>query len=200
MKSVPLRILFSLLALFALAFAPGCHKYDQLVADDATCDARWADIQAQLQRRADLVPNLVATVKGSAAHEEKVLQEVADARSKATSIQISGDDLTDPDKMAAFQKAQSDLSHSLGRLIAVQESYPDLKANAQFQGLQVQLEGTENRIARAREQYNDAAREYNTELNKLGGKAVNQVTGKPFKPRAYFQADAAAQTAPTVSF
>ena len=200
MTSAPMRFLFALFAVCLLAFVPSCHKYDQLVADDATCDARWADIQAQLQRRADLVPNLVATVKGSAAHEEKVLSEVADARAKATSIQLSADDLTDPDKVAAFQKAQGELSKSLGRLIAVQESYPDLKANAQFQGLQVQLEGTENQAARARKQYNDAAREYNTELNKLVGKAVNQVTGKTFKPRAYFQADAAAQTAPTVSF
>ena len=200
MKHAPLHFLFALLAFFALAFVPGCHKYDQLVADDATCDARWADIQAQLQRRADLVPNLVATVKGSAAHEEKVLQEVSDARAKATSIQLTADDLTDPEKVAAFQKAQDNLKGSLGRLLAIQENYPDLKANAAFQGLQVQLEGTENRILRAREQYNDAVREYNSELNKIGGKAVNQVTGKPFKPRAYFQADAAAQTAPTVSF
>jgi LemA protein len=195
-----LRFVFAMLAVVALAFLPSCQKYDQLVTYDSVCDQRWADIQTQLQRRADLVPNLVAAVKGSAAHEEKTLQEVSDARAAATSIQLSADDLADPAKMAAFQKAQDNLKGSLSRLLAVQEAYPDLKANASFQGLQVQLEGTENRIARSREQYNEAVQQYNAELAKLGGKAVNQVTGKSFKPRAYFSADASAQTAPVVSF
>ncbi|MEO8878090.1 MAG: LemA family protein [Polyangiaceae bacterium] len=200
MRSQSFRLLLAVLAMVALAFLPSCAKYDQLVTYNSNCDAAWADIQVQLQRRADLVPNLVAAVKGSAAHEEKTLKEVSDARAAATSINLSADDLSDPVKMAAFQKAQDNLKGSLSRLLAVQEAYPDLKANAAFQGLQVQLEGTENRIARSREQYNDAVRQYNTELAKLGGKAVNQVTGKSFLPRAFFNADASAQTAPVVSF
>jgi len=200
MRSNVFRLLIAMVGVVMFAFLPSCQKYDQLVEYDATCDQRWADIQAQLQRRADLVPNLVAAVKGSAAHEEKTLKEVSDARAAATSINLSADDLTDPAKMAAFQKAQDNLKGSLSRLLAVQEAYPDLKANASFQGLQVQLEGTENRILRSREQYNDAVKQYNAELGKLGGKAVNQVTGKSFKPRVYFAADASAQTAPVVSF
>jgi LemA protein len=199
MRSIGFRLFF-LMAFALFAFLPSCQKYDQLVEYNANCDAAWADIQANLQRRADLVPSLVATVKGSAAHEEKTLKEVSDARAAATSINLSADDLSDPVKMAAFQKAQDNLKGSLSRLLAVQEAYPDLKANAAFQGLQVQLEGTENRILRSREQYNDAVRQYNTELAKIGGKAVNQVTGKTFLPRAYFSADASAQTAPVVSF
>ncbi|MEO7113456.1 MAG: LemA family protein [Polyangiaceae bacterium] len=199
MRSIGFRLFF-LMAFALFAFLPGCQKYDQLVEYNANCDAAWADIQANLQRRADLVPNLVAAVKGSAAHEEKTLKEVSDARAAATSINLSADDLSDPVKMAAFQKVQDNLKGSLSRLLAVQEAYPDLKANAAFQGLQVQLEGTENRILRSREKYNDAVRQYNAELAKIGGKAVNQVTGKTFLPRAYFTADASSQTAPVVSF
>ncbi|MEO8799639.1 MAG: LemA family protein [Polyangiaceae bacterium] len=200
MNQAPLRLLFALCAIVAMVFVPSCKKYDQLVEYDATCDQRWADIQAQLQRRYDLVPNLVATVKGSAAHEEKTLDEVTQARASATSIQLSADDLSDPAKVAAFQKAQDGLKSSLSKLLVIQESYPDLKANAQFQGLQVQLEGTENRILRSREQYNEAVKQYNAELNKIGGKATNQITGKQFKPRAYFAAAAGSDVAPAVSF
>jgi LemA protein len=198
MRSIGFRLFF-MMAFALFAFLPSCQKYDQLVEYNSVCDQKWADIQTQLQRRADLVPNLVAAVKGSAAHEEKTLKEVSDARAAATSISLSADDLSDPAKMAAFQKAQDNLKGSLSHLLAIQEAYPDLKANASFQGLQVQLEGTENRIAHSREDYNAAVQQYNAELAKLGGKAVNQVTGKSFKPRAYFSADASAQTAPVVS-
>jgi LemA protein len=183
-----------------LALLPGCQKYDTLVEKNAVCDEKWSDIDAQLQRRYDLIPNLVATVKGSAAHEEKTLAEVTAARASATQIKLTADDLTDPDKMAAFQKAQSNLQGALSRLMMVQEQYPDLKANAAFHSLQIELEGTENRILRSREEYNAAARDYNAELSKIGGQVLNKVTGKPFKPRVYFSASAAAQTAPTVSF
>jgi LemA protein len=144
------------------------------------------------------VPNLVATVKASAAHEEKTLAEVTNARATAGSIHLTADDLTDPAKMAAFEKAQADLKGALSRLLVVQEAYPDLKANAAFHDLQVQLEGTENRLLRAREQYNDAVRDYNAELAKVSGMAVNKVTGKPFKPRVYFKATAESQAAPEV--
>ena len=118
----------------------------------------------------------------------------------ASSIKLSGEDLSDPAKVAAFEKAQDQLKGSLSRLLVTQEQYPDLKANAQCHDLQVQLEGSENRILRAREQYNGAVRDYNAELGKIHGAAVNKVTGHPFKPRAYFNASTEAQVAPKVSF
>src|SRR5262245_59247329 len=192
-------LLTALLALFLPAL-PGCSRYDELVDKEQLAEARWADVEAQLQRRADLIPNLVAVVKGPAKHEEETLKAVTEARAQATSIKMTSEDLQDPAKMAAFQKAQDQLKGSLSRLLLTQEQYPDLKANAAFHNLQVQIEGTENRILRAREQYNEAVREYNAALNKVGGMAVNKVTGKPFKPRIYFNASADAKSVPTVTF
>lgn len=191
--------LFLLFALFA-ALLTNCSKYDELVERDQVAEQRWADIEAQLQRRSDLVPNLVATVKASAAHEEKTLKDVTEARARATSIQLSAEDLSDPDKVAAFEQAQGQLTSALSRLLVVQERYPDLKANEGFRDLQVQLEGTENRLLRAREKYNEAVREYNAVLNKIGGQVVNRATGRPFKARVYFKAAPEAQAAPKVSF
>jgi LemA protein len=197
----PQRLLWLALACLSLAFAAAsCARYDVLVDKDQVAAEKWANLEAQLQRRSDLVPNLVSVVKGSAAHEQQTLSQVTEARSQATRIQLSGDDLSDPEKMAAFQKAQSQLSGSLSRLLAVQEQYPDLKANQAFHDLQVQLEGTENRILRAREEYNAAARDYNAELARISGMAVNKVTGKPFKPRVYFTATPESQAVPKVSF
>jgi LemA protein len=195
LRTLLLGVLFAVVASLS-----GCQKYDVLVEKNSICDEKWADIDAQLQRRYDLVPNLVATVKGSAAHEENTLAQVTQARAAATQIKLTADDLTDPEKMAAFQKAQDQLKGSLSRLMVVQEQYPDLKANAQFHTLQVELEGTENRILRAREEYNAAVRDYNSELAKIGGQVVNKVTGKPFKPRVFFSASTEAQAAPKVSF
>jgi LemA protein len=195
LRTVLLGVLFAVVALL-----PACQRYDVLVEKNQVCDEKWADVDAQLQRRYDLVPNLVATVKGSAAHEENTLAKVTEARAQATQIKLTADDLSDPDKMAAFQKAQDELRGSLSRLMVVQEQYPDLKANAQFHALQVELEGTENRILRSREEYNAAVRDYNTELAKISGQVVNKVTGKPFKPRVYFSASSEAQAAPKVSF
>ena len=191
---------FLLLSLGTFSLLAGCTKYDQLIEKDQMCEQAWADIDAQLQRRSDLVPNLVASVKGSAKHESDTLKEVAEARSQATRITMSTEDLQDPAKMAAFQKAQDHLQGALSRLLAVREAYPDLKANAGFHDLQVQLEGTENRISRSREQYNLVVREYNTELGKIGGAVVKRATGSTFKPRVYFHASAEAQTVPKVSF
>jgi len=195
-----LRTLLLGVMVLALAVLSGCQKYDVLVEKNATCDQKWADVEAQLQRRYDLVPNLVATVKGSAKHEEDTLERVTEARAQATQIKLTADDLTDPDKMAAFQKAQDQLKGSLSRLMLVQEQYPDLKANAGFHALQVELEGTENRILRSREEYNAAVKDYNTELAVIGGQVVNKITGKPFRPRVYFTASSEAQAAPKVSF
>jgi LemA protein len=187
----------ALVALFAL---PGCSRYDELVEKDQIAAEKWGNVEVELQRRADLVPNLVATVKASAKHEEDTLAAVTQARSQAAQIKLTGDDLTDPAKMAAFEKAQSQLKGALSRLMVVQEQYPDLKANRSFHDLQIQLEGTENRIQRARQEYNAAARDYNAMLLKIGGQVVNRVTGTPFKPRVYFQATPESQVVPKVAF
>jgi LemA protein len=178
----------------------GIQKYDTLVDKDEICNQKWADYEAQLQRRADLIPNLVAVVKGSAAHESKTLKEVMEARAASTQIKLTADDLTDPAKMAAFQKAQDQLKGSLSRLMMVREAYPDLKANAQFQGLMVQMEGTENRILRSREEYNKSVQSFNLELRRVSGKVLSPFTGKEFKPRVYFSADESAKVAPKVDF
>jgi LemA protein len=198
---MPRALLGLLVVLVALAPAlTGCSRYDRLVQLDQVTAQRWADVEAQLQRRRDLVPNLVATVKGSAAHEETTLKEVIQARAQASQIRLSQEDLSDPAKMAALEQAEGKLGSALSRLLVVQERYPDLKANAAFHDLQVQLEGTENRILRAREQYNQAAGEYNAELGSIGGQVVNRVSGRPFKARAYFNATPGAETAPNVTF
>jgi LemA protein len=178
----------------------GCSKYNELVQKDQVCQQTWADVEAQVQRRYDLVPNLVATVKGSASHEEATLAAVTQARADATSIKLTADDLEDPAKVAAFQKAQDGLHGALSRLLVTQEAYPDLKANAQFHDLMIELEGTENRIARAREEYNKAVGDYNSTLAQVGGQIVNKATGKTFKPRVYFTASTEAEAAPKVAF
>jgi LemA protein len=191
-----------LLALvLAVLAVTGCKKYDTLVEKNAVCDEKWANIDAQLQKRYDLIPNLVATVKASAHHEEATLTKIAEARASASQIKLSGDDFSDPAKMAEFQQAQSQLGGALSRLLVTQEAYPDLKANAQFHDLAVSLESIENGLLRTREEYNAAVRDYNAELAKVSGSVVNKVTGKPFKPRIYWTADAAARgPAPKVEF
>jgi len=196
---LPFLLLLAALALVILS-APGCQNYDVLVQKDQVCQQKWADLDAQLQRRYDLVPNLVNVVKGSAKHEEETLAKVTQARAEATSIKISPEDLEDPAKMEAFQKAQDQLKGSLSRLLVVQEAYPDLKANSAFHDLQIQLEGTENRILRSREEYNAAVADFNAELGKIRGQVVNRATGRPFKPRVYFNASVEAEAAPKVSF
>jgi LemA protein len=187
-------------AVVSATFVAGCQNYDALVAKDQTVQQKFGDLQANLQRRADLVPNLVATVKAAAKHEEDTLEQVTKARAEATSIQIAPGDLDDPQKMAAFQAAQSKLQGALSHLLVVNEQYPDLKANQSYHDLQIQLEGTENRILRSREEYNAAVADFNTELGKIRGQVVNKVTGKPFQPRAYFNAAPESQAAPKVSF
>lgn len=191
---------FVVMLLAVLTSCGGVKKYDALVEANVVCDQKWADIETELQRRYDLIPNLVATVKASAAHEEKVLEEVITARASATQVKLSADDLTDPAKMAAFTQAQSTLTGALGRLLVTQEAYPDLKANAQFHDLNVSLEGTENRISRSRQEYNEAVKTYNAELGKVSGQVVNKITGKPFKPRVFWTATTAAHEAPKVQF
>jgi LemA protein len=195
------RPLWVVLSLLALAFtAAGCQRYDVLINKDQIAAEKWSNLESQLQRRSDLIPNLVSVVKGAARYEQDTLTKVTEARSQLTRINLTADDLSDPEKMAAFQKAQSQLSGALSRLMMVQEQYPDLKANQAFHDLQVQIEGTENRILRGREEYNAAARDYNSELLRIGGQVVNRVTGKPFKQRVYFTATPESQAVPKVSF
>ncbi len=190
----------SILLLFVLGLAFGCENYDHLVDLDSTCDQKWADIETQLQRRYDLIGNLVSTVKGEAKFEQDTLTKITEARASATQIKLTGEDFSDPAKMKQFQEAQSNLGGALSRLLVASENYPNLKASSGFHDLRVQLEGTENRISRAREDYNKAARDYNAELGHVRGQAINKITGKPFKKREFYAADTAAQAAPKVSF
>jgi LemA protein len=190
--------LFVMAGIFAV---PGCQKYDTLIEKDQVCLQRWSDLEADLQRRSELIPNLVNTVKASANYEQSTLTKITEARASATSIKLTGDDFTDPAKMKAFEEAQAKLSSgAIGRLLVQNENYPKLQANGQFTDLMKSLESTENRILRARQQYNDAVKDYNSELGKIRGAVVNKATGTPFKPRVYFSASPESTAAPKVSF
>jgi len=179
-------------------------KYDVLVNKDEACTQAWGDIDATLQRRADLIPNLVSVTKGYAKHEENTLKEVMEARASATQTKLEYkqgvDDFSDPEKMAQFQAAQSGMTQALGKLMMVKEAYPDLKANALFSKLMDQMEGTENRILQARRVYNATVADYNMELRHVSGKVMNPITGFEFKQRVPFTADASARSAPKVDF
>ena len=162
--------------------------------------ARWADVQNQYQRRADLIPNLVATVQGYAAQEKSVLVQVTEARAQATHVSVDASTITDPAKFRQYEQAQNQLSGVLGRLMVIQERYPDLKSNENFLALQSQLEGTENRISIARRDYNDGVRLYNTELKTFPGVFWAGTLYKADKPMQPFEATSEAQAAPKVSF
>ena len=184
--------------LLALSLA-GCGLNSVPTAEEAA-KARWADVQNEYQRRADLIPNLVATVKGYAAQEKDVLTQVTEARAKATSITVKPDDLDDPAKLRQFGDAQGSLSQALGRLLMVTENYPDLKSNQNFLALQSQLEGTENRISIARRDYNQAVQAYNTRIRTFPD-AIGAKVFYGAKPMTTFEATTPnAQTAPRVSF
>jgi LemA protein len=188
----------ALLILLPLALA-GCG-INTIPTKQQTALARWADVQNEYQRRSDLIPNLVATVQGYAQQEKSVLTAVTEARANATHVSIDASTLTDPSKFQEFQQAQDRLSGVLGRLLSVTENYPDLKSNANFLALQSQLEGSENRIAVARRDYNEAVRDYNTELATFPGVLWAGTLYKSKKPMQTFQASTEAQTAPHVSF
>ena len=174
--------------------------YNTIPTLEENAKAKWAEVQAQYQRRADLIPNLVATVQGYAKQEKEVLTQVAEARAKATQIKVDASSLTDPDKIKQFQDAQAQLSGALGRLLAVSEAYPDLKSNANFLALQSQLEGTENRINVARRDYIEAARDFNLALRTFPTLLWAKTFFSSEKPLAEFTASDAAQTAPQVKF
>lgn len=187
-------ILVAIAAIFSMT---SCSTYNGMVTKEEAVRTAWSNVETQYQRRADLIPNLVSTVKGYASHEESTLKAVVDARAKATSVNLSLDDLS-PEKLAEYQQAQSAVTSALGRLIAVSESYPELKANQNFLELQAQLEGTENRITVARKEFNDATQVYNVAVRKFPANLVAMIFGFDTKP--YFEADAAAATAPKVEF
>jgi LemA protein len=174
--------------------------YNTIPTNEERAKARWADVQNNYQRRADLIPNLVATVQGYAKQEKSVLTDVIEARAKATQIKIDASQLTDPEKLRQFQDAQNQLSGALGRLLAVSENYPDLKSNQNFLALQSQLEGTENRIAVARRDYIDAVRVYNTDLKTFPTVIWASTLFRANKPMAEFTATDAAQAPPQVKF
>ncbi|MDE6624142.1 MAG: LemA family protein [Alistipes sp.] len=171
--------------------------YNSFVKLDETVNGSWANVETQYQRRSDLIPNLVNTVKGYASHESQTLEEVTAARARATSINLSADELT-PEAMERFQQAQAGVQSALGRLIAVSENYPDLKANQNFLELQAQLEGTENRIAVARKDFNETARAYNVAVRRFPANLVARMCGFDQKP--YFSAAEGAEKAPAVNF
>lgn len=171
--------------------------YNSLVSMDENVSNQWANVETQYQRRADLIPNLVNTVKGYAAHEKETLEGVIAARSQATQIKLDPTDLT-PEKLAEYQKAQGQLATALGKLLAITENYPDLKANQNFLELQAQLEGTENRINVARKNFNDSAKAYNTAIRRFPKNILAGMFG--FDKRAYFEAAEGAEQAPQVQF
>ncbi len=167
---------------------------------DEQVKAAWGDVQNQYQRRADLIPNLVATVQGYAQQERTVLKEVIEARASATQVKVDASTITDPEAFKQYQAAQDKLSGVLGRLMMITENYPDLKSNQNFLALQSQLEGTENRVAVSRRDYNEAVRQYNTELRTIPGVIWAMTLYRAQKPAQPFSAAEAAQTAPTVNF
>lgn len=172
-------------------------SYNGLVTKDEAVSSQWANVESQYQRRMDLIPNLVNTVKGYADFEQETLTKVIEARSNATSVKIDPSNIT-PEALAKFQQAQDGVSSTLGRLLVVMEKYPDLKANQNFLDLQAQLEGTENRIAVERQRFNDTAKTYNTATRSFPGVLVASIFG--FERRGYFEAVEGAEKAPTVDF
>ena len=191
------KSLWIVLAVVAVLAVWGYSVYNGLVEKEEAVHGAWSNVETQYQRRSDLIPNLVNTVKGYAAHEQQTLAAVVDARSKATSMNVDADDLT-PEKLAEYQQAQAQVRSALGRLIAVSESYPDLKANQNFLELQAQLEGTENRISVARKQFNEVARTYNVSVRRFPANLVAKMFG--FEQKPYFESAEGSEAAPQVQF
>jgi LemA protein len=196
MKSRNLTLII-ILAIVLVLGGCGCGSYNSLVSQDEIVKNSWNNVQSDYQRRADLIPNLVNTVKGEANFEQTTLTNVINARASATQVKVDPADLT-PEKIQQFQAAQGQLSQSLGRLLAVAEAYPNLRANDAFRGLQVQLEGTENRIKVARNDFNGAVQTYNTQVRRFPTNIFAGIMG--FRPRAGFTADAGSERAPEVKF
>lgn len=196
MKKLISKIFVAISILMAAGGLQSCN-YNSLVEKQQNVDQAWAQVENQYQRRADLIPNLVNTVKGYAAHESGTLEKVTEARAKATSITLNAEDLTE-ENLARYQQAQNELSGALKSLLAVTEAYPDLKANQNFLNLQTQLEGTENRISTERMRYTEAVKEYNTSIKKFPTTIYAGWFG--FEPKPQFKAEAGAEKAPEVQF
>jgi len=194
---ITLGVIVGLLVLWGIFYLWGQSINNGIVAKDENVKAKWGDVQSDYQRRADLIPNLVATVKGVANFEKSTLVEVTDARARATSIQVDPTKL-DPATIQKYQAAQGQLSTALGRLLVASENYPQLKANDNFSALQVQLEGTENRINTARIYFNAAVQDYNTTIRSFPGSIIAGSHG--YTPKGSFTAEAGAEKAPKVSF
>lgn len=193
-KALPWIVVLGVLAIIVLW---GVNRYNAMVTAEESVETAWSQVESQYQRRSDLIPNLVETVKGYATHENETLEGVVSARAKATQIVVTPEHAT-PEQMAAYQAAQGELTQALGRLMAVAEAYPDLKANENFMNLQSQLEGTENRITVARNNFNEAARAYNTLIRRFPTNLIANMFG--FEKRPYFEAQDGADQAPQVKF
>ena len=191
---ITLAVVAAIIAAIALWAMTG---YNSLVSADETVSTAWSNVENQYQRRADLIPNLVNTVKGYAAHEKETLEAVVSARTRATQVTVDADNLT-PEKLAEYQKAQGEVGAALGRLLAITEAYPELKANQNFLELQAQLEGTENRISVERRNFNEAAKNYNTSIRKFPKNILAGMFG--FEKRPYFESQEGADKAPAVEF
>jgi LemA protein len=189
--------LIAIIAVVVIIGAWAASAYNSMVGEQEKATTALANVQSAYQRRADLIPNLVETVKGYASHEKQTLEDVVAARAKATSINLDASTLT-PEKLKEFQQAQGELGSALGKLIAIQENYPDLKANENFRDLQVQLEGTENRINEARNKYNSTVQEYNVEIRSFPKNIFAGIFG--FNKMDKFEAEAGAEKAPQVKF
>ena len=196
-KWIPIVIVLAILAVAVMALS---GQYNRLVGLQESVDGQWANVENVYQRRADLIPNLVETVKGYASHERETLEAVIKARAEATQMQaqLTPEALNDPQTMQKFQAVQGELSSALGRLMVVIERYPELKANENFRDLQAQLEGTENRIAVERRRFNETAQDYNTSIRRFPANLVAGMFG--FDKKAYFEALEEAKTAPKVEF
>ncbi|MBR1889296.1 MAG: LemA family protein [Alloprevotella sp.] len=190
-------VLLGILGVALILFFWGVSVRNNIVVQDEGVSTAWSNVQTQYQRRADLIPNLVNTVKGYAKHEQETFTQVVEARTKATQVTVDPENLT-PEKLQEFNAAQGELSQALGRLIAIQESYPDLKANEQFMELQAQLEGTENRINESRTKFNEAVQTYNQYIRQFPQNIVASICS--FAKKDKFEASAAAQDAPVVNF
>ena len=192
------RLLAALALVVALFGLTGCG-YNEMQTNDEAVKAAWGNVEATLQRRMDLIPNLVETVKAYASHEKDTFTAVTDARAKAGQVKLTPETLADPQAMAAFQQAQGQMQSALSRLLAVAENYPQLKADQNFRDLQHQLEGTENRINVARQRYNQTVEVYNSSIRTFPNFITNSLM-LHLKPKEYYKADDAAQTAPKVKF
>ncbi|MCB0726009.1 MAG: LemA family protein [Ignavibacteria bacterium] len=197
MRTATGKLLFVVLLMIASTNFYGCG-YNKLVTMEEGVNSAWSQVENQYQRRADLIPNLVSTVQGSADFEKSTLTEVTDARSKVGQMKLSADDLSDPQKFQAFQQAQDQLSSALSRLLVVSENYPNLKSNENFLQLQSQLEGTENRISVERRRFNEMVQSYNSEVRSFPTLISAKIFG--FKEKEYFKSVAGSDKAPDVNF